>query len=244
MCMRLRHFLEQMIRLGSREPLILVVVLLVAAGVWGFAELTDEVIEGETHAFDKAVLLAMRTSDDLSDPVGPGWVEEMGRDLTALGGVTVLTLITLAVIGFLLLQGNGHIALLVLLATGSGTLLNNILKLGFDRPRPELVSHGSIVYMASFPSGHAMMAAVVYLTLGALLARVQANRALKAYLLSLAVLLTVLVGFSRIYLGVHWPTDVLAGWIIGSAWALLFWVIALWLQQRGNIKQEEYDPEI
>ena len=83
-----------------------------------------------------------------------------------------------------------------------------------------------------------MLAAVVYLTLGALLARVQPRRWLKAYVLGLAVVLTILIGLSRVYLGVHWPTDVLAGWTAGAAWGLMVWCVALWLQQRGQIEPD------
>ena len=119
--------------------------------------------------------------------------------------------------------------------------LSTLLKIGFDRPRPDLVPHEAIVYTASFPSGHAMLAAVVYLTLGALLARVQPRRLLKLYLLGLAILLTVAVGASRVYLGVHWPTDVVAGWAVGAAWALLCWAAALWLQRQGRVETD--DPE-
>jgi undecaprenyl-diphosphatase len=115
-------------------------------------------------------------------------------------------------------------------------LLSTLLKMGFDRPRPDLVPHGALVYTASFPSGHATLSAVVYLTLGALLARVQPRLVLKLYLLGLAILLTVMVGVSRVYLGVHWPTDVLAGWAVGAAWALLCWATALWLQRRGRVE--------
>ena len=117
-------------------------------------------------------------------------------------------------------------------------LVSTLTKLGFGRPRPDLVPHATQVYTASFPSGHAMMAAVTYLTLGALLARVQPRLRLKLYLIGLAATLTVLVGCSRVYLGVHWPTDVLAGWTLGAAWALGCWAIALWLQARGRIETD------
>lgn len=236
---RLRHIGHRISHLGGHEPRILLVVLLVAAAVWAFAEVTDEVVEGEARAFDHAVLLAMRTPGDLSDPWGPDWLEEFERDFTALGGVGVLTLLTLAVTGFLLLQGKTRVAMLVVIAVGGGMLLSTALKQGFDRPRPDLVPHETLVYTASFPSGHAMMSAVVYLTLGVLLARVQPQRRLKVYLLILAVVLTVLVGSSRVYLGVHWPTDVLAGWTAGAAWALVVWLVAFWLQQRGDIEQDD-----
>jgi undecaprenyl-diphosphatase len=121
-------------------------------------------------------------------------------------------------------------------------LLSSLLKLGFDRPRPDLVAHGAQVYSASFPSGHALMSAVAYLTLGALLARVQKGRRLKLYVLAVAVTLTFLIGVSRVYLGVHWPTDVLAGWCIGSAWALTCWVLAIWLQGRGEMEGSDAEP--
>jgi undecaprenyl-diphosphatase len=181
----------------------------------------------------------MRNPADLADPIGPGWIEELGRDFTALGGGAVLVMIVLAASGFLLLQRKSGAALWLLLSTGSGMLLSTLLKMGFDRPRPDLVPHGSIVYTASFPSGHSLMAAVVYLTVGTLLARVQPKRRLKIYLMTIAILLTLKVGISRVYLGVHWPTDVLAGWTIGGAGALFFWMITWYLQQAGRVEWED-----
>ncbi len=226
-----------------REAVTLLLVALVAGAVWAFVALAGEVMEGDTRAADRAVLLALRTPGDLADPIGPGWVEEIGRDLTALGGLGVMTLLTLAAVGYLVLDRKGRVAIFVVCAVGGGLLLSTLLKQGFDRPRPELVPHGSIVYTASFPSGHSMLSAVVYLTLGALLARVQRRRVMKAYFLSLAVLLTLLVGLSRVYLGVHWPTDVLAGWSGGAGWALVCWLLARWFQRRGEIEEEPEPPE-
>ena len=211
-------------------------LLFLGAGLWGFIELADEVIEGDTHALDETILLAMRTPGDIGDPVGPPWVEELFRDFTALGGVGVLTLITAASVGYLWLRGMRRIALAVILAIGSGLLLSLALKAGFDRPRPGLVSHGSMIYTSSFPSGHSMLAAVVFLTCGAFLAAAHGRRRVRAYILGYAILLVLLVGVSRVYLGVHWPTDVLAGWAAGSAWAAACWLVARWLQARGRIE--------
>jgi undecaprenyl-diphosphatase len=238
----LPRLLERWLPRALREAAILASIVLAAASLVLFAQLTDEVIEGETHAFDETVLLALRHAGDPSDPIGPGWFEDAMRDFTALGSLGVLAFLTAAVTGFLILQGKRHAALLVVVAIGGGILVSTLTKLGFDRPRPDLVPHGATVYTTSFPSGHSMMSAVTYLTLGALLARVHAQRRLKLYLLGLAVTLTVVVGFSRVYLGVHWPTDVLAGWSLGAAWALMCWAVALWLQLRGNIEAEPPDP--
>jgi undecaprenyl-diphosphatase len=168
---------------------------------------------------------------DPTDPIGPRWFEEIMRDFTAFGGNAVLAVVSVAVIGFLLLTGKRQAAAMIAVSLITGTLLSHALKWGFDRPRPDLVPHGAAVYTQSFPSGHAMLSAIVYLTLGALLARVQTDLRAKIYLLMVAVLLTVTIGASRVYLGVHWPTDVLAGWAVGAAWALLCWLVLLWLQR-------------
>jgi undecaprenyl-diphosphatase len=231
--------LAWMTRLGKHELPTLAGIVLVAAGMWAFIEIADEVVEGETQSIDRTILLSMRASDDASDPLGPRWVEELGRDFTALGGVGVLTFITLAVMGYLLLQRKTRASLFVLFAVLGGFAVSQLLKAVFERARPDLVPHGSHVYTASFPSGHAMMSAATYLTLGALLARVHSQRRLKAYFLLLATVLSVAVGVSRVYLGVHWPTDVLAGWTLGACWAIVCWLIAAHLQRRGDMEVEE-----
>lgn len=224
--------------LGRHELVLLVLLVLVGGGGWGFAELADEVMEGETRDFDSAVLLALRNPADVRDPLGPLWLEETVRDFTALGGMGVLGLLTLSAAGFLLLERKGRAAVFLCFAVGGGIILSLALKHGFGRPRPDLVPHGSYVVTSSFPSGHSMMSAVTFLTLGALLARVQPRSAMKAYFLLLAVFLTLLVGFSRVYLGVHWPTDVLAGWAAGGTWATACWTAARWLQRRGKVEED------
>lgn len=224
--------------LARQELGVLAAMLAAAAVLFAFAELADDVMEGDTRAFDEFVLLALRSAADRSDPIGPRWFEEMMRDFTALGGVGVLVAVALAVIGFLFLNGKRHAAATVAVALVSGFVLSNALKWGFARPRPDLVPHGQAVYTRSFPSSHAMLSALVYLTLGALLARTQPRRRVKLYLLAVAALITVVVGASRVYLGVHWPTDVLAGWTVGAGWALLCWLAMFWLQRRGRVEAE------
>ncbi|UFN49622.1 phosphatase PAP2 family protein [Roseomonas sp. OT10] len=209
-----------------RERRSLLAILGVAVALYGFVELAGEVVEGDTLRLDRAILLALRDPADPSEPLGPRWFEETARDMTALGSHLILGGATLAAAGYLLLSRQRAAAWLVLLSVGGGMLLSSLLKSGFERPRPDLVPHAVAVYTASFPSGHAMLSAVTYLTLGALLMRVQRRRRLKVYILCLAVATTLLVGASRIYLGVHWPSDVLAGWCVGAAWALLCWQAA------------------
>lgn len=216
--------------LARREIVSVVAFLGVALALLAFAEISDEVTEGEGEVrwFDDGLLQALRTSDP-ADPIGPRAFEEVVVEITALGGFGVLALVTLLVVGYLLMQRKWADATLMLVATIGGTLISEGLKVGFSRPRPDLVAHVVEVHSMSFPSGHAMLSAVTYLTVGALLARSQTRTAERGYILGAAIVLTLLIGASRVYLGVHWPTDVLAGWCLGAAWALLCWIAATWL---------------
>ncbi len=220
------------------EPLTLMAIAVPAAIVLAFATLGRAVGAGSTRAFDEAILLAMRTPGNPADPVGPLWFQEMVRDFTALGSTGVLTFMVFSIAGFLVMTRKGHAAAFMILSVGGGVLISETMKALYARARPDLVPHAAEVYSASFPSGHSMMSAVVYLTLGALVARTQANRAVKRYIVTLAVILAILVGLSRVYLGVHWPTDVLAGWALGGAWALVCWFVMTWLQSRGEVEPE------
>jgi undecaprenyl-diphosphatase len=218
------------------EPRLLALLAAIAACAWVFVSIADEVTEGETHAIDERLLLALRSPLDPSDPLGPGWLEELMRDVTAFGSVGILAAITAAATGYLLLLGKRGSALLVVVSVAGGQLASSLFKRGFDRPRPDLVPHEALTYTASFPSGHSMMSAVTYLTLAALLARVQPTRALRIYVLGLAIAITVAVGISRVYLGVHWPSDVLAGWTAGAGWALACWLVAGWIEGSGSAR--------
>jgi len=223
-----------------RWPEFRIVLAFVAltGALWGFVWLAGEVLEGDTRVFDTYLLLLLRNPSDASDPLGPIWFEQMARDFTALGSVGVLTLVSVAVVVFLVLARRRAAALMVVACIGGGWLVTEALKHGFERPRPDLVPHGAVIFTSSFPSSHAAMSAVVYLTLGALLARVQPGRRLKIHLMSSAVLLTLLVGVSRVYLAVHWPSDVLAGWTVGAAWALTCWMAMRWLQRHGEVERD------
>lgn len=222
---------------------LLALFLGVAVGLLGLFWLGSEVLEGDTFALDKLIIRSLRTAQDASQPIGPGWLRSSVIDVTALGGVTVLTIITIMVVGFLVASRKTGMALFVAAAVASGALVNTALKGFFVRPRPELVSHLIEVSSASFPSGHAMNSAMVYLTLAALLARSQERPGLRLYLLAIAILLTFLVGMSRVYLGVHWPSDVIAGWCVGAIWAVLCSLAGKHLQRRRTIDPPEPPSE-
>jgi undecaprenyl-diphosphatase len=202
------------------ELRLLLGCLAITIAIAGFAALAAEALEGEIGAVDRVLLLAFRTPGDLATAIGPRWVQESARDITALGGFTVLTLGSILATVLLLMHGRRLQAMVfagaVVLAQGACEGLKHLI----DRPRPILVPHFDLVYSASFPSGHAVMTPVVYLTLAAVLAAGSDRAPVKVLLIGSAALLVVAVGITRVYLGVHWPTDVLAGWALGSAIAL------------------------
>ena len=228
-------------RVSRLERWSLAGFVLAVALILSFTILANEVAEGETHAFDERLLLLMRVPGNPTVPMGPAWLKEGMRDITALGSTSVLTIIVVGVVGFLVVTGLRHAAVMVAASVVSGGMLSNSLKVLFSRARPEFMPHEMVVYTASFPSGHTTLSAVVYLTLGALLCRTQGSAAVKTYILCCAAFLTGIVGFSRVYLGVHWPTDVIAGWLVGGTWALLCWFVMLWLQSRGEVEPEQPD---
>jgi len=215
------------------EYITAIVVIILSLGLYAFVKLTGEVVDGDTAGFDQQLLLLFRTPTDLADPIGPEWLEVIVRDLTALGGAVTLGMLTIAVCGYFWLQHRPRMALFVLFAIGGGSLFNSLLKAFFERPRPMLVPHETAAAMSSFPSGHAMMSTVAFLTLGALLAHASSKTGIKLYILGWSLLLTLLVGMSRVYLGVHWPTDIIAGWIAGGVWALLSLLACHWFMSRS-----------
>ncbi len=219
------------------DLLTLVGLAVIVVTGWLVAELADEVLEGTTQRYDEWVLRALREPGSTTDPLGPEWFEDMWRDITALGSGTVLTLVTAGCAGYLLMRGRCRMLVLLVVATVGGLLVSLLLKNFFARPRPEFAAPDTYVLTASFPSGHSMLAAVVYLTLGVLLARTSDRYRYKLYFVLMALLVTILIGLSRIYLGAHYPTDVLAGWSIGLIWALACWLAAYFLQKRGAIEQ-------
>jgi len=218
-------------------------VLLVAFGILGLASgfvyVAEIVTRGDTRHFDERLIRALRTPDNPAVPIGPPWLRAAALDITALGSPTVLGLVVFVVAGYLILHGLYRTSAFVVAASCGGWILNWALKQSFGRPRPDLVPHLRDVMSSSFPSGHALTSAAVYLTLGTLLMRLAEGRLAKVYCIFVAMLATLLVGASRVYLGVHYPTDVLAGWLIGLSWALVCWMIERALERRTGLKREQ-----
>lgn len=207
-------------------PRIIGAMLLAAAGLAAFIHIAEEMGEGDTHAFDRAILMMLRARGEPALPLGPPWLVDVARDITALGSAAVLAVVIAVAVVLLAVARRYRSAVFVAVSAVSGASLTLFLKAWFDRPRPEFMPHDLYVSGASFPSGHATMSTVVYLTLAVLLVRFIDRAGIRIAVLALAVTLSVLVGVTRVYLGVHWPSDVAAGWACGSAWALGCWALA------------------
>jgi undecaprenyl-diphosphatase len=227
--------------IGWSEVVLLVAALFVIFCGYCFIELADEVKEGETQTVDEWVLRSLRRADDPAVPIGPAWLREACLDVTALGSNVVLLLVLIAVVGLMWLQRQPRMMVLTVLTTSTGSLVAFFLKYFVERDRPTVVPNLREVTTPSFPSGHAMLSAIVYLTLGILLMQIVQGRAAKLYCLLWAMFLTLLVGISRIYLGVHYPTDVLAGWMAGMAWALACWVAVQCFRRRVSVGEQQAD---
>lgn len=222
----------------------LATALVVIGILWLFATLAADVVNQKTGSFDETALRFFRLADDPATPVGPRWLRGAMLDCSALGSGAVLTLLVLfSTILLSLLRRRGE-AVLLLVSSLGGALLGNALKAVFQRARPDVVPHLAEVMTTSFPSGHSMHSSVIYLTLGALMARAAPDRRVKILILCAALFLPLLIGVTRVYLGVHYPTDVLAGWCAGLLWALLCWHAARWLQRRALVRRETTSANI
>lgn len=210
---------------GVRRPPAILWGLALVGGATALVLLIGLLVARGPFAFDPAILKALRTPGDLAQPIGPAWLHDTMVDITALGGGTVLTLVVIAVVALMIARRLWWTATLVAVATLTGSQLVAVLKEHVGRPRPALVDHLVQASGLSFPSGHAANSAIVYLTVALLASQVAHGRAVRTTLIVLAALLVIAIGASRVYLGVHWPSDVLAGWSFGSLWALGWWWI-------------------
>lgn len=216
---------------------VVVTALIIAATLFVFVELSGEVAEGETLGIDNFLLTLFREAGKPDRLIGPGWMLTTVQDISSLGGVSVTVLISTLVGLYFLLRKQWHLIAFYVSSVTGGTIAMVLLKSLFNRPRPTIVPHLSPVSMESYPSGHSMMSAIVYLTLGAILARSTKSLPMRMYYLGSACILTLITGISRIMLGVHYPSDVLAGWCAGIIWAGSSYLVAQFLQRRGVIEK-------
>ncbi len=231
-----RRFSKILTKANSPDLLLLINLLMCVIGVWSFALIASEMQEGETQAFDAWAVKALRQPGNLAQPVGPGWLVEVARDITSFGGGALLIILSSIVVGFLCLKRNFRAAAFLFAVLIGGTLLDVSLKLWFARPRPTLVPRLTSFSSDSFPSGHSMLSTIAYLSIGVVLARMMEGRNAKIYFLAVGAGIAFAVGLSRIYLGVHYPTDVLAGWLAGLTWAIVCNLAAQHLQRRRDVE--------
>ncbi|MBO6640251.1 MAG: phosphatase PAP2 family protein [Roseitalea sp.] len=181
---------------------------------------------------DRRLVLSLREGSDVADPIGPPWFEDTASEITALGGYPTIILIAGLVVGALVLLRRSGAALFLVASLIGGTMLSSGLKQLFSRPRPDIVDHLDRTFTLSFPSGHATMSMLYLLTLAAIASRFVPSRAFRVYAIMAAVIVSILIGTSRVYLGVHWPSDVIAGWALGIGWAGTTWLVAHAITQR------------
>lgn len=224
----------------NQENLIALTWALLAAAVSGFCLTGWLVAKGATSDIDRAVLRGLRTANDPSDPLGPRWLEEAAIEISALGGYPILLFVSAIVLIVLLLARQGSTALFFVFAFSGGSLLSSVLKQVFARPRPDMVDHLDRVFTSSFPSAHAMVGVVAWFTLAGIAAGFVKPGRLKMFMWLSAVVTVLLVGVSRVYLGVHWPSDILAGWLAGIGWCA---VCRIAVDQLSGSSHRNSDPE-
>jgi undecaprenyl-diphosphatase len=229
---KLRTWLARGLKNGNANRLPVALIGIFTLGVYGFIQIADEMAEGEIRNLDETLFMLMRVAGDPSRSIGPAWLQETAVEVTAIGGYPLIVLTLAAVCGFFIVTERYGAALYAVLSVGSGAVLSYSLKQYYARPRPDLVDHLDTVHTASFPSGHALVTTVAYLTLAAIVIGYLETSRARAYVISVAVLVAVMVGVSRVYLGVHWPSDVAAGWALGAAWASFSWLVVHMLQRR------------
>ena len=226
-------FLRRMVRIARTEIAAVTALFIIALGVVTFIEVADNLTGADAQGFDQAVLAWMQPV--AGEPRGPWWLQEAAADLTSLGGISVLGLFALIAIAFMLIQGKRLSAFLLVLGLAGGVALSEGLKALFARERPPAAFQAVETLNASFPSGHALLAAVFYLSLGVMLTRAFPRAHLKAFVLGAALVIALLIGVTRVYLGAHWASDVLAGWCAGAAWAMALWLVAYAVGRRQAV---------
>lgn len=212
--------------------------LLAAGAIFLFAQLADEVLEGDTQAFDEAVLQWFQTHRT------PG-LNRVALEVTALGSGSVIIMVVLLASVFLWLTKHKWSVYVLLLVVLGGKLLNNLLKGGFGRERPSIVESITDVSSQSFPSGHAMSSIVAYGSIAYLIGRLEPSKRLRYTIWTVAILLVLAIGATRMYLGVHYPSDIIGGYVAGAAWifvvAASIKAVRYFADRRPETRAEEHD---
>ena len=212
----------------------LVGLALIAAALAAFLRLGAAVKSGETLGLDRRIMLALRDPAYPGQPRGSFWTRDLSHDLMALGGVAVLTLTVVVAVIFLWVNGRRRHAGVLLGTVLAATFVGELVRSAFNRPRPDLVAYGDYFSESSFPSGHSHIATVVWMTLALIVASLERSRTGKATALTTGVFISLTAGVTRVYFGVHWPSDVLGGWLLGVAWAVAAWmVLRAWTKDPG-----------
>lgn len=235
---RISKLIETAKSLSTRDLFVAGVTIFLAALAGCFIAVSEEMMEGETLSIDNAILKALRNPNNLSDPIGPPWLLSTMTDISALGGLSVTIVALVAVAGYFALSKKYRFMIYLFFCVGGGAALMFVLKGFFSRPRPSVVPHLQEISSYSFPSGHSMVSAIMYLTFAAMLAKTTKDYKLKMYYMFIGIVLTGMVGFSRVFLGVHYPSDVLAGWCAGAVWAGVTYLVGDWLESRGTVEEE------
>jgi undecaprenyl-diphosphatase len=212
-------------RLEGLEAQALLIWFALASALWVFFALGAEVGEGDTGAFDRQLITLLRSSGNGGEPIGPAWFKDSMRDVTALGGFTFLMLMTIVVVLALLFHRKRREAIILATTAISAQTSIEILKILYDRPRPALLMPQIHALTKSFPSGHTTESTAIFLTVATVIASLETKHHPKILAYIVATFAIFAVGVSRVYLGMHWPTDVLGGWVLGATWAMAAWII-------------------
>ena len=223
-------FLRRAITVAQAEFAALGALAIITLGTMTFVEIADDMTDADGQAFDQMVLHWMQPV--AGQPRGPWWLHEAAADITSLGGIAVLTLFAVVALGMLLILRKWLSALLLLIGLAGGVALSEGLKALFQRERPPAAFQAVETLNASFPSGHALLSTVFYLTVAVMMTRAFPRRRLKAYVLGVGMAFALMVGLTRVYLGAHWASDVMAGWCVGAAWAMALWLVSYAVERR------------
>lgn len=237
-------FTARIIRVARTEIGAVAALMAGTLGLTLFFTIAEGIVEGDQQRVDWAILNWLRPfADDPDRPIGPWWLHEASVDITSLGGISVLLVFALMAMGFLLMHGKKLSAVLMMAGLAGGVALSEGLKGVYDRARPPAEYQLVDTLNASFPSGHALLATVFYLSVGVMLTRAFPRARVKAYALIWSVVLVLLIGLTRIYLGAHWASDVVAGWGIGAFWAMLLWLVAYAAERRQRVYMSRLKDE-